>query len=254
MFTSKDDLKLGYGVDMEIGKFLTDRKVPEGNLYWKKRLLYIVPMPGYLFIPLYMDMQFRLGLPKSELLSEQHLQLLENILHSAAKLESNAINFEEHIAECVALTRPQCKNPSFLQDLVYYFSGEKEKAAVTLGMPYQSLNRADAYLFSLCYFDFDHAVKKRLVAAWYALISYYLIVDDLEDIETDFEQQEENAVLEAGLSDQGAKAIEALIHQSYHVMNTVNPVIANRIDHKRQLVNVKAVIDAFLQKKGQLKA
>ena len=79
MFTSKDDLKLGYGVDMEIGKFLTDRKVPEDNLYWKNRLLYIIPMPGYLFIPLYMDIQFRLGLPKAELLSEQHLQLLELI-------------------------------------------------------------------------------------------------------------------------------------------------------------------------------
>ena len=247
MFTSKDDLKLGYGVDMEIGKFLTDRKVPEDNLYWKNRLLYIIPMPGYLFIPLYMDMQFRLGLPKAELLSEQHLQLLEAILHSAAKLESKVINVEEHIAECIALTRPQCKNPAFLQDLTYYFSGEKEKATVTLGTPYKSLNRADAYLFSLCYFNFDSTFKKRLVDAWYALISYYLIVDDLEDIQTDFEQQEENAVLEAGLSDQGAKAIEALMHQSYHVMNTVNPVIANRIDHKRQLLSVKAVIDDFLQ-------
>ena len=90
--------------------------------------------------------------------------------------------------------------------------------------------------------------------AWYALITYYLIVDDLEDIQPDFEQQEENAVLEAGLSDQGAKAIEALIHQSYHVMNAVNPVIANRVDHKRQFMNVKGIIDAFLQKKQQLKA
>ncbi|HTN05427.1 hypothetical protein [Agriterribacter sp.] len=254
MFTSKDDLKLGYGVDMEIGKFLTDRKVPADNLYWKNRLLYIVPMPGYLFIPLYIDIQFRLGLSKAELLSEQHLRLLEGILHSAAKLENKAINFEEHITECIALTRPQCKNPSFLQDLIYYFSGEKEKAAVALGTPYKSLTRADAYLFSLCYFDFDDALKEQLVNAWYALITYYLIVDDLEDIQPDFEQQEENAVLEAGLSDKGAKAIEALIHQSYHVMNTVNPVMANRIDHKKQLINVKAVIDAFLQKKEQLKA
>ena len=88
--------------------------------------------------------------------------------------------------------------------------------------------------------------------AWYALITYNLIVDDLEDIQPDFEQQEENAVLEAGLSEEGAKAIETLIHQSYHVMNEVNPVIANRIDHKRKIMNVKGIIDAFLQKKQQL--
>ncbi len=254
MFTSRDDLKLSYGVDMEIGKFLVDRRVPPDNLYWKNRLLYIIPMPGYLFIPLYMDLQLRLGLPRPELLSEPHLQLMEGILHSAAKLEHKAINFDEHIAECIALTKPCCKNPSFLQDLLYYFSGKKEKAGVALGTPFKSLARADAYLFSLCYFEFNDALKKKLVDAWYALITYYLIVDDLEDIQPDFEQQEENAVLEAGLSEEGANAIEELIHQSYHVMNAINPVIANRIDHKRQLVNVKGIIDAFLQKKQQFKA
>lgn len=250
MFTSKDDLKLGYGVDMEIGKFLIDRKVPIENLYWKNRLLYIIPMPGYLFIPLYMDIQYRLGLSKADLLSEQHLQLVEHILHSAAKLENRQINFKEHVAECIEITKPHCKNPAFLQDLIFYFSGEKDKASVALGTPYKSLTRADAYLFSLCYFEFDDALKQKLVDAWYALIAYYLIVDDLEDIQPDFEQQEENALLEAGLSEEGAKAIEALIHRSYHIMNTVNPVIANRIDHKRQIMNVKGIIDAFLQKKN----
>lgn len=251
MFTSKDDLKLGYGVDMEIGKFLIDRKVPAGNLYWKNRLLYIVPMPGYLFIPQYIDIQYRLGLSKAELLSEQHLQLLEAILHSAAKLESKAIDFDAHITECIVLAEPVCKNPSLLQDLIYYFSGKKEKSGVALGTPYRSLNRADAYLFSLCCFDFDSALKKKLVDAWYALITFYLVIDDLQDIQSDFEQQEENAVIEAGLNEEGAKAIEALIHQSYQVMNAVNPVMANRIDHKRQLMNVKQVIDDFLIKKGK---
>lgn len=252
MFTSRDDLKLNYGVDMEIGKFLVDRRVPPHNLYWKNRLLYIIPMPGYLFIPLYMDLQLRLGLPRPELLSEPHLQLMEGILHSAAKLEHKAIDFDEHIAECIALTKPCCKNAPFLQDLIYYFSGKKEKAGVALGAPFKSLARADAYLFSLCCFEFNDALKKKLVDAWYALINYYLIVDDLEDIQPDFEQQEENAVLEAGLSEEGANAIEALIHQSYHVMNAINPVIANRIDHKRQVMNVKGIIDAFLQKKAAI--
>ena len=205
-------------------------------------------MPGYLFIPQYMDIQYRLGLSKAELLSAQHLQLLEAILHSAAKLESKAIDFETHIAECIALANPVCKNPSLLQDLIYYFSGEKEKSDVVLGTPYRSLNRADAYLFSLCCFDFDNVLKKKLVDAWYALITFYLIIDDLQDIQSDFEQQEENAVLEAGLNEKGAKSLEVPINQSYQVMNTVNPVMANRIDHKMQLMNVKQVIDDFLKK------
>ncbi|HRP34227.1 MAG TPA: hypothetical protein PKV73_20165 [Agriterribacter sp.] len=247
MFTSKDDLKLDYGVDMEIGKFLTDRTVPENNLYWKNRLLYIPSMPGYLFIPMYMDIQFRLGIPKSELFAEQHMQLLEAILHSAARLESKLINFDQHVEECIALTKPQCKNPSLLQDLTWYFSGQKQNATIELGTPYPSLNRADAYLFSLCYFNVDQNKKKQLVDAWYALITYYLIVDDLKDIQTDFEQQEENALLEAGLSQQGANAIDELLQKSYRIMNSINPVIANRIDHKIQRVNVKTVMDDFLQ-------
>lgn len=250
MFTSRDDLKLEYGVDMEIGKFLVDRKVPEENLYWKNRYLYIIPMPGYLFIPFFMDLQYRLGLSKSVLMEENHLQLLENILHSAAKLELNELTFDSHINECIELTRAHCKNPSFLQDLIYYFSGKDEKSSVKLGTPYKSLNRADAYLFSLCYFEFGEMLKKKLVDAWYALIMYYLIVDDIQDIESDYEKKEENAILEAGLSGDGAKAIENLVHQCYFTMNEINPVIANRIDHTRQLMNVKSVIDNFLKGKA----
>lgn len=249
MFTSKDDLKLDYGVDMEIGKFLVDRRVPADNLYWKDRLLYIVPMPGYLFIPLYIDIQFRLGLSKEQLLSEDHLQLVEAILHSAAKLEGETIDFEEHIAECIALTEPVNRNPELLQDLRYYFGGEIQKSTVHLGARYPSLNRADAYLFSLCIFEFDQDVKTALVNAWYALISYYLMIDDLDDLEADYIHQEENAVIEAGLDDNGAKSIEAVFDKCFSTMNEINPVLANHIDYKRQVINVKQKMNDFLAKK-----
>lgn len=248
MFTSRDDLKLDYGVDMEIGKFLVDRKVPSDNLYWKDRLLYIVPMPGYLFIPLYMDIQFRLGLPKEQLLSEPHLQLLEAILHSAAKLEAKKIDFKEHIAECIARTEPVNKNPEFLQDLRYYFGGENQKSMVSLGTRYPSLNRADAYLFSLCFFEFSGHLKTMLVKSWYALISYYLMIDDLEDLEADYSHQEENAVIDAGLNDKGVESINAVFDLSFSTLNGINPVLANRIDHKRQVIQVKQKIDDFLAK------
>lgn len=250
MFTSKDDLKLEYGVDMEIGKFLTDREVPENNLYWKERLLYILPMSGYLFIPVYIDLQFRIGLPKSELLSEPHLKLMEAILHSAAKEESKLISMEEHVAECIALAQPVCRNPALLHDLTCYFSGRKDQCSVALGTKFRSLNRADAYLFSLCYFDVSPAVTKKLIDAWYALIAYYLLIDDLKDLQSDYENQEDNALLEAGLNTQGAEAIDTLLTSCYEVMSTVNPVIANRIDHKRQTANVKRLIDDFLQQQS----
>ena len=252
MFISKDDLKLSYGVDMEIGKYIVDRKVPEGNQYWKKRLLYIVPMPGYLFIPLYTDIEYRLGLPKSELLSDGHFNLLEAILHSAAKYEFGELNLEQHIQECVDLTTPVSKNPELLNDLQLYFAGKKEKATLALGTPFSALNRADAYLFSLCYFNFDKKLKQQLVEAWYALITYYLINDDLEDIRSDFEKKEENAFLEGGLVKQSIDTIKAMLETSEHVMEKINPVLANRFNYKNHVTDVSGIINSFVesQKKG----
>ncbi len=246
MFLSRDDLKLGYGVDLEIAKFFVDRKVPADNLYWRKRLLYIVPMPGYLFIPLFTDIEYRLGLDKQHLLSEEHITLMERIMHSAARLEFHEISYQQHIEECVKLAESSCNNPSLLQDLIYYFKGDRKNASIPLGYPFKSLERADAYLFSLCYFSFDQDLKNQLTQSWNALMTFYLIMDDLEDIKPDFINQDENALIEAGLNEKGAETIHKMIDSSYDVMSKINPVLANRIDHKRSTINVCEIIESFL--------
>ncbi len=118
-----------------------------------------------------------------------------------------------------------------------------------MGTPYPSLNRADAYLFSLCTLNFDVATKHTLVESWYALMTYFLILDDLADIREDIRNNEENALLEAGLSTQGAAIISAMINDSYSRLNKINPVMANRIDHKRHKLDIAALISSFLKGK-----
>jgi hypothetical protein len=250
MFLSSDDLKLAYGVQMDIGRFYIDRKIPAGNLYWDKRHLYIPSVPGYYFMPIYADLAYRCGVPKEQLLSETYIQLAEKILDSAARLEGNIINWSQHIEECIVLTKASSNNNGFLQDLIHYFSGHNEKASIPLGTPYPSLNRADAYLFSLCVWNFDDAVKMKLVESWYALMTYFLILDDLVDIKDDFRNKDENALIEAGLTEQGAAVITEMINQNYSRMDKVNPVMANRIDHKRQKLDVAAIIQSFLKQQG----
>jgi hypothetical protein len=252
MFLSHEDLKLSYGVDMEIGKFLVDRRVPPENAYWKKRLLYLNFLPGYIFIPLFADIQFRLGLPKAELMSDHYMNFVESILDSAGRQEFEGISMEDHIHECLELTRTVSRNPEFLQDLIYYFKGEKEKATVKLGTPFPALARADAYLFSLCYFSFDAELKKKLVNAWYALITYFLVVDDMEDIRKDFIKNDENSLLESGLSKEGADKIMAMLDRDYEIMDEINPVLANRIDFTRKTKNVHAIIDSFLKEQSKV--
>jgi hypothetical protein len=247
MFLSCDDLKLAYGVDMEIGRFYVDRKVPVNNVYWKNRHLYIPPAPGFYFMPIFSDLAFRAGIEKSILLSEDFIQLAEKILDSAGRLEQKDISWEEHIIECVQFAELKLANGIFLEDLKSYFAGNKEKTSVPLGTPYPSLNRADAYLFALCAISFDQETKAKLVESWYALMTYFLILDDLADIKDDFKNNEENALIEAGLSEQGAAVITEMINRSYVKMEKINPVMANRIDHKRQSLDVEAIIRSFLR-------
>lgn len=249
MFLSCDDLKLAYGVDMEIGRFYVDRKVPADNVYWKKRHLYIPPVPGYYFMPIFSDLAYRTGIEKSTILSEDFIALAEKILDSAGRLEQKEISWEEHIRECIELTESKAVNHVFLEDLKNYFIGNKQHATVSLGTPYPSLNRADAYLFALCTISFDQEMKVKLLESWYALMTYFLILDDLVDIKEDFKNKEENALIEAGLSEQGAAIITDMINRSYVNMEKINPVMSNRIDHKRQSLDVEAIIKSFL--KGQ---
>jgi hypothetical protein len=249
MFTSKDDLKLSYGIDMEIGKFFVDRKVPQNNLYWKDRLLYVNPMPGYLFIPLYTDIEFRLGIPKSQLLHEEHIRFMENIMHSIARQEFQSLSLEQHVEECIDITRPVCRNELLLQQLQRYFKGEREIDGIPFGMPYRALNRVDTYMFTLCFFEFDDNIKRQLIDAWHALMAFYLITDDLDDIKDDIEANEDNTIAEAGLSEEGGKAVEKIMRASYLTMNTVNPVFANRMDYSWQQINVKKIIEEFLSGK-----
>ncbi|MFT3702851.1 MAG: hypothetical protein QM802_10790 [Agriterribacter sp.] len=251
MFTSKDDLKLLYGINMEIGKFFVDRKVPANNLYWKERYLYINPMPGYLFIPLYTDIQYRLGFSKATLLSEAYVQFMEQIMHSIAKQEFENISLGKHVEECVAITKPVCKNNDFLDDLQRYFAGQNIQRGIRFGTSIKALNRVDTYLFALCFFNFDEATKKKLIDAWHALMTFYLIEDDLDDIKKDFEAKEDNTILEAGLSDEGIKIVESFMDESYNVMNAVNPVFANRIDYSWQTTDVRKIVDSFLKESGE---
>lgn len=245
MFLTADDLKLAYGVDMQIARCYVDRKVPQQNAYWEKRHLYIPPVIGYYFMPVFSDLLYRIGVPRSELLSDAYLELVERILDSAARLEKKQISWMEHVDECLAMASGECQNPGMLEDLTHYFKGDRSQSSVKLGSAYPSLNRADTYLCSLCCISFSPEIRHRAVGAWYALMTYFLILDDLADIRDDILNGEENAMVEAGLTDRGVDIITAMIDDSHDRMQRINPVMANRIDHKRQSIDVAAIIMAF---------
>ena len=244
MFLTKHDLKLSYGIDLEIGAFYTDRKLPADNLYWKGRTIYLPGAPGYLFIPIFADLMRRSGASKKDLLNEKYVQSCESILHAAALQEHGLITWNENVERSWLAVQPHDSALSLYEEIKDYLTkgSGPSKAGTRLGTNFPSLNRADTYLLSITMLDPKAFDVEMVIQSWYALMTYFLILDDLADIKEDLINQEENVLLDAGLNETGATMVENMISQSISVMERINPVMANRIDHKKSLIDLHAII------------
>lgn len=244
MFLTKHDLKLSYGIDLEIGAFYADRKLPTDNLYWKGRKIYLPGAPGYLFIPIFADLMRRAGAPKKDLLNEKYVQSCESILHAAALQEHGQISWSENLERSLMAVKPhENALPLYLEIKEYLSKGTGSKNVGTrLGTDFPSLNRADTYLLSITMLDVITFNVDLVIQSWYALMTYFLILDDLADIKEDLINKEENVLLDAGLNERGADMVENMISKSISVMEKINPVMANRIDHKKSLIDLHAII------------
>jgi hypothetical protein len=200
-------------------------------------------------MPIFSDLLYRCGADRQQLISQDFLQLSESMLHSAALLEYKQLGWEEHIAEVIALVTPRVVDHKLFEELKAY-AGKMHPIKTgdeRLGTAFPSLNRADSYLFSLLIinssaFDVDKAIR-----SWYALMTYFLILDDLADIREDLLNGEENVLIDAGLDETGADKVTKMIDESIATMHLVNPVMANRIEHKKSLINLHEIIRSIRQ-------
>jgi hypothetical protein len=247
MFLTKDDLKLSYGVDLRIGAAYVDRAVPTNNLYWKNRSIYLPGAPGYIFIPIYTDLLYRSGVPLDELLSEHFIMGCEGILHSAALQEYGEVTWQQHIEQVIEVIKGNVVRPSLLDALISYALNEKplKKDNSIFGTEFPSLNRADSYLFVLTTIQSPNFDQEKAIKAWYALMTYFLLLDDLADIKDDLKTGQENVLVEAGLNVRGEKIISEMMDASIQVMNAINPIMANRIDHKKSLIDLPGLIQSI---------
>jgi len=249
MFLTKDDLKLSYGVDLKIGAALVDRKVPDGNLYWKNRTIYLPGAPGYIFIPIFTDILLRSGVERDVLLSEPFLVTCETILHSAALHEYDKISWKEHVEQASNTVKNNIVHEEFYNDLFNYtFQDRPVKVpSIALGSHFPSLNRADSYLFSLSTIQSSSFNIEKALKGWNALMTYFLLMDDLADIKDDLRTGQTNVLIDAGLNDEGEQLIHQMINKSIEDMQLINPVMSNRIEHKKSLIDIRAIIQSIRQ-------
>lgn len=247
MFLTKDDLKLSYGVDLTIGKAYVDRGVPKDNLYWKGRTIYVPGASGYIFMPIFSDLLRRSGASVSSLLSESFFAINESILHSAALLEHQQIDWSLHIQECIYAVAPHVTRVNLFEELKQYLLAQKpvKTTASRLGTDFPSLNRADSYLLSLACITDEAFDEQKALDGWYAMITYFLLMDDLADIRDDLLSGEENAIVDAGLNKDGISKIESMMNAGIDKLNTINPVLSNRIEHKKSLIDIPQLVESI---------
>lgn len=231
MFVSANFLGFQYGTDDRIAKFFADREPPKDNLYWKDKLLYLRPEPGWIFIPLAVDLLFKSGIERVQLLSEQFVGLMEQVGHISALEETKQVSGAEAIDRCIQLVKDQYQNESYYNNIISYFKGEANPFAA-LATPYKALHRGDLFLFSLCALRFSNDLQNELVTQWFALISTLLLLDDADDIDIDRTSGDPNAFLEAGLTPGGIQAIKNLISQNLQTIAMKNKVMATTLDKK----------------------
>ena len=246
MFLSAEELTRAFGVDPYIAKTYVDRPVPVGNAYWRGRHLYIPPVTGYLFLPLFSDLCLRCGVPREGLLSEAHLTLAEAVLDSAARQESDGVDFGAHVLDCLDKARGVDLNPDLLEALRARFQTGEGPSCLHPRTPFPSLNRADTYLLSLCSISFGRDRIHAVTRAWHSLMPFFLVFDDLSDVREDMESGQENAFLEAGLTREGVERVMDVVDAGLSRVSELNPVLGGWLVAKRKSALVEERLGPLL--------
>lgn len=226
MFISANQFEREMGVNKTIGKFFVDRKPPENNSFWKGRLIYISFGNGFVSIPVYYDILFRIGIPVEVLLKEEHIIFMEQLMHYAILHEKREISLLEEMNAIRNLLKDRIKNLPYYEALNLYLDQQVLKPLGPFGLPFPSLNRADVFLYVLCDLPLNDSQWQKAIRYWYALHPTYLIMDDVRDYAKDKEEGEENVVIELGEGTKGFEKTLELYRRNCETIHEINPLLA----------------------------
>jgi hypothetical protein len=225
MFISVRQLEEEMGVDKRIGRFFVDRKVPESNSFWKDRLLYISFGNGFLSIPVYYDILYRIGVPIEKLLDEKHIEFMEQVMHFAILHERNEISYNEELESIRTLLNGRVQDMEYYNKLNNYLDQPKQFPLGPFGLNSPSLNRADVFLYILCDLPLSKIHWEKATRYWYSLHPTYLIMDDICDYEKDCENNENNIVSDLGGGVDAFEKTFELFRKNCETLGKLNPLL-----------------------------
>jgi hypothetical protein len=236
MFLSVNQFERDMGVDKTIGRFFVDRKPPENNSFWKGRLLYIGFGNGFVSIPVFYDILYRIGLPIEVLLDEKHILFMEQLMHFAILQEKNEISVPEELKCIRALLNNRIQDQNYFELLNRYLDQPDLKPLGPFGLIHSSLNRADVFLYVLCDLPLSEKQWTQAIRYWYALHPSYLIMDDIRDYAKDKEEGEENVVIDLGGGSEGYEKTFEMLRTNAETMKEINPLLAQfLLDYEEEL-------------------
>ncbi len=227
MFISVNQLAEDMGVDRRIGKFFVDRRLPENNSLWKNRYLYISFGNGFLFIPVYYDLLYRIGVPMERLLEEKHIEFMEQIMHFSTLHEKKEISFKEELISLRGLLSGRVQDDEYYNMLNNYLDQPEQGPLGPFGLPFHSLNRGDVFLYVLCDLPLNKQQWEQALRYWYALIPSYLFLDDVRDYEDDKEKGEDNVVIDLGGGPEAFEKTFELFRKNCATLAELNSTLAS---------------------------
>lgn len=227
MSTLQSYLNADLGIHESIVELLCKRPVPENNAYWRNRNSFLSQSPGYLFIPILLDLLLKTK-PNASVLSEQPLQVIEKILHSAATQESGKITYEQHHQECHSILQ----SIGIIPEEITKIEQALVKRPFTL-FPgsYKSLQRANTYLYSAALFPaaYDHIFEH-----WESVMPLFLFLDDLTDLQEDIVTKSENCLLDVPNIENNFFVLHPLFIESIKPLEKINKNIYHELNRLRQ--------------------
>ncbi|MBX9783047.1 MAG: hypothetical protein K2X48_07125 [Chitinophagaceae bacterium] len=218
-----------WGIDGEIADYFANKRaVPQNNLFWKNKRIYLSAGFGYLTIPLGFDIMFKKGIAKEALLADAHVTLMEEGFDRLKRYEANEISPEEFITQCSILLEGKIKQQKLAADLFSFVSG-KTPQYFEFEQNHKALARSDSFLFTLVDLDISDEWVSNFLPYWYSIARPILLLDDFKDLEQDRRTGDENTIIELGNNKEAIEKAYSLGVSDLDLLGEINPLLSAQL-------------------------
>ncbi|MBY0476150.1 MAG: hypothetical protein K2Q24_00745 [Chitinophagaceae bacterium] len=226
MVITSRKLQDNLGINAEIADyFANERAIPQDNLFWRNKRVYISGGFGFLTIPLVYDLLCKLGVSEDILLEDDHVTLMEKGFDRFMRYENNEYSFDVFLQEMQALLNGKIKQQKLADDLFALVKGGST-THFTFETTHKALARSDSFLFTILDLPLSDSWVEHFLPYWYAVARPILLLDDFKDLEDDRLKNEENTIIELGNDRHAIEAAYEMGLADIRIIETINPQLA----------------------------